>query len=138
MKVAPGIGISFFCVLLILALAACSPPESVNTIEATDLENRIEQGDTPLILDVRRPSEYAEGHVPGAVNIPRGDLEDRLAELGPDRDREIVVYCKSGMRAAMAERELVDAGFTNVLDLDGHMQGWEEAGLPVERPDAGD
>ncbi|HHQ14834.1 MAG TPA: rhodanese-like domain-containing protein [Chromatiales bacterium] len=138
MKVTARTVISFFCVLFVLVLAACSPPESVNTIKATDLQSRIEQGDTPLILDVRRPSEYAEGHVSGAVNIPRGDLEDRLAELGPDRGREIVVYCKSGMRAAMAEKELVEAGFTNVLDLDGHMQGWEEAGLPVEHPDAGD
>ncbi len=123
-----------FYVLCVLALAACSRPESVQVIDAADLQSRIQQGAAPLILDVRRPGEYAEGHVPGAVNIPRGDLDERLAELGSDHDREIVVYCKSGMRAAMAEKELVDAGFTNVLDLDGHMQGWEAAGLPVEHP----
>ena len=135
MKTPAGTFLSIFCLLLVVMLAACSPPDSVGTIKAADLERRIASGDAPLILDVRRPGEYAAGHVPGAINIPHSEIEARLDELGPARDREIVVYCKSGMRAAMAEKDLVEAGFRNLLDLDGHMQGWEEAGLPVELPD---
>jgi rhodanese-related sulfurtransferase len=85
-----------------------------------------------LILDVRTPEEYANGHVPGARNIPYDQLPDRLGELGDDRDRNVVVYCESGRRAGMAESALLAAGFTSLHHLEGDMKAWREAGRPTQ------
>lgn len=74
------------------------------------------------LVDVRTTSEFASGHLEGAVNVPVQDLERRLAELEP-RDRPIVLYCRSGNRSARAARVLRDAGFTAVHDL-GPMSAW--------------
>ncbi|MFT7689111.1 MAG: phage shock protein E [Candidatus Azotimanducaceae bacterium] len=86
----------------------------------------------PLLLDVRTPKEFAEGHVHGATNISHDQLEHRLAELGTDKSQEIVVYCRSGRRAAFAEGVLRGAGFTNLKHLEGDMLGWQKAGLKTE------
>ncbi|MGI6559688.1 MAG: FAD-dependent oxidoreductase [Limnochordia bacterium] len=70
-----------------------------------------------FVLDVREPSEYAKGHIPGAVNIPLGQLRERLGEL--PRDREMVVYCRVGMRSYIATRILMQRGFKSVFNLSG-------------------
>ena len=75
-----------------------------------------------LLLDVRTPSEFASAHVDRAVNIPVQELAGRLGELG-DKDRTIVVYCRSGGRSAQAKRLLSSAGFLGVHDL-GAMSRW--------------
>ena len=67
------------------------------------------------VVDVRTPAEYAERHVPGALNIPLNTLESRLRELGP-KDAPIVLYCRSGARSANAAAILERAGFTRVTD----------------------
>jgi len=85
----------------------------------------------PLLLDVRSREEFAEGHIPGAVNIPYDELPARLEELAGHRDDGIVVYCRTGRRATIAETTLVEAGFTDVRDLSGHMTEWREARRPV-------
>ena len=85
-----------------------------------------------LILDVRSQEEFAKGHVPNALLIPHDELESRVAELGSDSDRPVVVYCESGKRAGMAGEMLLKAGFTNVSHLEGDMRGWRESGRPTE------
>jgi phage shock protein E len=75
-----------------------------------------------LLLDVRTPAEFAQGHLPGARNIPVAELPDRLAELD-DPARDIVVYCRSGMRSARAAAVLRRAGHRAVHDL-GAMTNW--------------
>lgn len=85
-----------------------------------------------LVLDVRTPGEYGEGHVPNAVNIPHSELASRLSELNSSSDRPIVVYCKSGRRAGMAANVLQGAGYTDLHHLAGDMDGWKAAGLPTE------
>lgn len=84
-----------------------------------------------LILDVRTEAEFGSGHVPGAVNIPHGELASRLSEL-PSTDQPVVVYCRSGKRAGMASSVLLDAGYTNILHLEGDMNAWQASGLPTE------
>ena len=80
-----------------------------------------EQG--ALLLDVRTPEEFAEGHVEGARNIPVDEVASRIDEIeklaGGDRTRPIVVYCRSGRRAAKAKATLLEHGFTKVSNLGG-------------------
>lgn len=78
-----------------------------------------------VILDVRRLDEYEAGHVPGAIHIPHDEIPARLAELEPLKDRTIVVYCRSGKRAANALATLHEAGFSRLLHLTGDMPAWE-------------
>ncbi len=128
-----------FCVLgvLVVPAIACGPsngasPAGVKSMPAADLAGRLEAGNTPLVLDVRTPGEFADGHIPSAVNIPHDELAARLDELPSDRGAEIVVHCKSGRRAGVAEAVLVEAGYTNLSDLEGHWLGWVEADRPRE------
>jgi rhodanese-related sulfurtransferase len=121
--------------LLALALHACALGGSP-AISRADLAQRIERGAAPLVLDVRSTSEYASGHVPGAVHIPFREVDTRHPELGAAKDEPIVVYCAHGPRAAWAARSLRNAGYTDVVYLEGHMSAWQEAGLPSERPAA--
>lgn len=102
------------------------------TIGADELISRIEAGTAPTILDVRTPEEFAEGHIQGAINIPYTELEERYSELEMEGLEELVVYCRSGRRAAIAEAALAELGFTNVRDLDGHIAAWKEADRPLE------
>ena len=123
-------------VLLLLASAwlfACAEAESrITPISPEALLSAPPAG--ALILDVRRPDEYGTSHVPGAINVPHDQVEARIAELGEDRDRTIVVYCESGRRAGMAGDVLLAAGFSDVRHLEGDMSGWREAGRPTAQP----
>lgn len=113
----------------VLALAsACSGPASTPAISVDELAARIAAGDAPLVVDVRTPEEFSAGHVPGALNIPYEQLAGRIGELGVEhRDREIVVYCESGRRAAEAESALRRAGFRGLRHLEGDMIAWRGA-----------
>ena len=116
----------------LLALPGCSAEAGAGDITQEELLARIDDGSAPLVLDVRTPAEYAAGHVPGAVNIPHGDVAARIAEIEAHRGDEVVVYCKSGRRAGMASEALESAGFTGVRHLTGDMDGWLAAGLRTE------
>ncbi|MDH4234717.1 MAG: rhodanese-like domain-containing protein, partial [Gallionella sp.] len=94
----------------------------------------IKTNHTHLILDVRSPQEYAEGHIPGAVNISFDQLSSRLAEIGSYKDKDVVLYCKSGRRAGIAANTLQAAGFSKLLHLDGDMNAWLSKGdLPIKK-----
>jgi sulfur-carrier protein adenylyltransferase/sulfurtransferase len=97
------------------------------------LAARLRTEDRPVLLDVREPDETAEGHLPGALLIPRGNLE-----LGIERvvshDREIVVYCASGVRSVLAARTLLELGYPKVSSLAGGFGRWSDLGLPRVRP----
>jgi phage shock protein E len=72
------------------------------------------------LLDVRTPEEFAAGHLPGARNLPYDQVRSRVAELGPDRDARIVVYCRSGRRSGLARDALRELGFRQVLNGGGY------------------
>ncbi len=82
-----------------------------------------------LMLDVREAGEWEQVHIPGAVHIPLGRLEERAGELR--RNREIVVVCRSGGRSAMGRDILKKAGFTKVTSMAGGMNDWKAAGYPT-------
>jgi phage shock protein E len=127
--------------LLAVVLAACTPPADDSkrgagpkSISAEELAEQIQLSQAPLILDVRSEKEYAKGHIPGALNIPHGELPDRLSEIDVAKTEKIIVHCLSGYRARIAEKILIEAGYSNVRDLDGQMKGWQRAGYPIEKP----
>lgn len=68
------------------------------------------------VVDVRTPQEFAQGHVPGAINIPFDQVGARVAEIG-DPAKPVVLYCRSGRRSAIAARTLIDLGFTQIADM---------------------
>ena len=122
--------------LLVLAstLAFAAQADERATIKPQALGERLAWGDQALvILDVRTPAEYAEGHVPGALNIPHTDLAARIMELDRAHASDIVVYCRSGTRAAQALTVLEAAGFKRLLHLQGDYQRWSAENRPVIR-----
>jgi len=119
------------------AAPTAGAPRSVAAVDQATLLARLAGQDAGLVvLDVRTAEEYAAGHVPGARNIAHELLPARLAELADARDRDIVVYCRSGRRSAIALDTLRAAGFTRVAQLEGDYLAWEAAQRPVERPAA--
>jgi rhodanese-related sulfurtransferase len=113
------------------AAASASPP----LISPQALLERQAKGDSSLfVLDVRTPQEFSAGHVPGAVNIPYDEVASHLAEIPKDKD--VVLYCKSGRRAGLAAEVLEANGYTKLEHLQGDMQAWLQDGRPVEGGDA--
>jgi molybdopterin/thiamine biosynthesis adenylyltransferase/rhodanese-related sulfurtransferase len=92
------------------------------------------RSDEPAFLDVRERDEWEEGHIPGAVWIPRGNLEGRVEQALPDRDRPIVVYCAGGSRSAFATQTLEQLGYTSVVNLAGGFTDWKRNGFPTQLP----
>ncbi|WP_199609494.1 rhodanese-like domain-containing protein [Flocculibacter collagenilyticus] len=90
--------------------------------------------DDIVILDVRTAKEFAEGHVPNAINISHDELPLNLSQLKTLQDKTIVVYCRSGRRAGIAEDILSEQGFNHIQHLAGDMKGWRAAKLPIEKP----
>lgn len=106
----------------------------VTDILPTELMQRIKTKHAGLILDVRTPEEYAEGHIPGAINIPHDQLGSRHQEIATYKDKDIVLYCKSGRRVGIAADVLQAAGFNKLLHLAGDMGGWRMNGnLPIKK-----
>lgn len=89
-------------------------------IDAAEARRLVEGG--AVLVDVRTPAEFADGHLPGAISVPVQDLDRRIEDLGP-KDRPIVLYCRSGVRSGRAARILTDAGYASVHDL-GPMGRW--------------
>ncbi|MGK7931655.1 MAG: rhodanese-like domain-containing protein [Microcystaceae cyanobacterium] len=73
-----------------------------------------------ILIDVRTPEEFAAGHIDGAVNIPYDQISERISEITEDKTRVIVLYCRSGGRATIAEKNLRSTGFTNILNAGGY------------------
>lgn len=107
----------------------------VRTIGMEDYRKLVENPGTALIIDVREPEEYAAGHVPGAINIPRGVIDSQIwnhvgsAEKA-DRQRPIVLQCQAGKRATLAAQTLGELGFTQTSAVIMNLDDWEKTGHP--------
>lgn len=108
-------------------------PEGYENVSAEHVFQHWQQGEKSnipfVIIDVRTPEEYAEGHIKGAVLIPVQELEQRMAEV--PRDRQVYVYCRSGRRSAKAAAMLAKHGFDRVENMVGGIEAWKAAGYPV-------
>lgn len=106
--------------------------QQITEIDTTAAQARLA---TSLILDVREPAEYAAGHLPGAVNIPRGVLEFQIGAhpaFQGQQQAEIVVYCQSGGRSALATHTLNTLGYAGAVSMAGGFKAWAENGLAVD------
>ena len=100
----------------------------VSTLQATQMINR----EDALVLDVREPTEFDNGHMLGAKNMPLGNVEARIGELQKHKAKPVIVLCGAqGTRAAKAASILREKGFANVYNLSGGFPAWQQAGLPV-------
>ncbi len=90
-----------------------------------------------LLLDVREADEFASGHLPGAVHISRGLLEFKLSGTPAltARDLKVVLYCKTGGRAALAAAAMKDMGYLDVVSIAGGIDAWAATGKPVVKPE---
>jgi adenylyltransferase/sulfurtransferase len=103
----------------------------ISEIDATSARERIESGE-PVVVDVREQDEWDEGHIPGAIHVPRGYLESRIERLAPDTGRPVVLYCSAGNRSAFAAKTLADLGYEDVASLAGGFTDWKRNGFPVQ------
>jgi rhodanese-related sulfurtransferase len=100
---------------------------NISTTEAVMLMSR----NKPLVLDVRDAAEFAAGHIQGARHIPLAELANRLAEIEKFKNKPVLVHCQKGMRAKTACTILKSHGFTQLHQLQGGLDAWVEAKMPV-------
>jgi phage shock protein E len=118
-----------YALVLLLGLSPLAAQANRPAVAPAAVAELAARADAPLVLDVRTPEEFAAGHVPGAILIPHDQLSARLGEL--DRSRWVLVYCKSGRRAGIAEELLVKEGF-EVRQIEGSWLRWTAEGRPAE------
>jgi sulfur-carrier protein adenylyltransferase/sulfurtransferase len=110
--------------------------KEVDPSEVRELQSR--NGDAPeelVIVDVREQGEWDQGHIPGALHVPRSYLESRFEGIEPDRSKRIVLYCASGQRSALAANTLEEQlGYENVASMNGGFTLWKDRGYPFEQP----
>ena len=119
----------------LLAFASVSGADGpAATIAPAQLVQQMDKKDPNLVLlDVRTAEEFAAGHIPGAINIPHDQLPNRLAEIAGAKSKEVVVYCRSGRRSAIAQETLNAQGFKDVKHLEGDMLKWQEEKRPTTK-----
>ncbi len=118
-------------VLLIVACSCVKQQEGVSLVDSNKFETQMKEP-TSQIVDVRTAGEFASGHIANAVNfdVTSDDFEEQIATL--DKEKPVMVYCKSGGRSARAAGVLKDNGFKQVYDLDGGIMGWKASNKSVE------
>lgn len=120
---------------LIILLSVCtffSLAEQTATISQQSLLSLMAApSNKTIILDVRTPEEFAQGHIAGAINISHEQINANLSKIIDFKDQTVVVHCRSGRRALSAENDLRAAGFTKLRHLEGDMNGWQDANLPL-------
>jgi len=108
--------------------------EEVEEVSSSLAQELLTSAESPLLVDVREPDEWEEGHIPGAIHVPRGWLEARIEGLVPDKSRPLLVYCSGGSRSAFAAKALGEMGYEDVVNLAGGFTDWKRNGFEVTIP----
>jgi len=108
--------------------------EEIEEISSSAAQNLRTSSEPPLFVDVREPDEWEEGHIPDAVYVTRGRLEQQIEGLVPDKTRSLVVYCSAGSRSAFAAKSLEELGYQDVVNLAGGFTDWKRNGFEVAMP----
>ncbi|WP_232695489.1 rhodanese-like domain-containing protein [Brevibacillus daliensis] len=101
------------------------PVKGLNTVSAEEFKEKMSQRGKVVLIDVRQPDEYKSGYIAPAINIPVGQIQSRLNEI--NKNKEVLLYCKSGMRSKLAAKILKKNGYTNLVQLRRGVTGWRWA-----------
>jgi len=105
----------------------------VKETNVADMKRRMDAGEKIVLVDVREESEWAQGHLPGAMHLGKGIIERDIEQRVPETNAKIVLYCGGGFRSALTADNLQKMGYTNVESMDGGWKGWIGAGLPTQK-----
>jgi molybdopterin/thiamine biosynthesis adenylyltransferase/rhodanese-related sulfurtransferase len=106
----------------------------ITEISAQEAAARVAEQPGPVLIDVRERDEYEQGFIPGALHIPRGNLESRIDNAVGDRSRPVIIYCAAGNRSAYAAKTLAELGFQDVVSLRGGFADWKQNGHEWKLP----
>jgi len=104
----------------------------VKETNVADVKKRMDAGEKFILVDVREESEWANGHLPGAIHLGKGIIERDIEAKVPDAGAKLILYCGGGFRSALAADNLQKMGYSNVESMDGGWKGWLAAGLPTQ------
>jgi rhodanese-related sulfurtransferase len=107
--------------------------KKIKETNVADVKRRIDAGEKVLLVDVREDNEWANGHIPDAVNLGRGIIERDIEQQVPDTGAKMILYCGGGFRSALVADNLQKMGYHNVESMDGGWKGWVGAGLPTAK-----
>lgn len=111
-------------VVIGLAMSFMSRGDSKGLVSHEDLQQKLTDKAPIVLLDVRTQEEFDNGHIPGALLLPYDEIDQKALQLLPEKEREIIIYCRSGRRSAIAKDSLEALGYTNVKDFGG-MNRWQ-------------
>src|SRR6476620_2221587 len=98
--------------------------QHVREVSVDDVKAKLDRGEQFVLVDVREESEWAKGHLPGAIHLGKGIIERDIETKVPDANQEIILYCGGGYRSALAAENLQKMGYRNVKSMDGGWRGW--------------
>ena len=105
----------------------------VRECNVQEVKKRLDAGEKFYLVDTREESEWARGHLPGAIHLSKGIVERDIEQKIPDKNAPVVLYCGGGFRSALAGDNIQKMGYTNVISMDGGWRGWTEAGFPTAK-----
>ncbi|HTZ31874.1 MAG TPA: rhodanese-like domain-containing protein [Methylomirabilota bacterium] len=105
----------------------------VKETNVPDVKRRMDAGEKMIVVDVREESEWANGHLPGAIHLGKGIIERDIEARVPDVSTKLILYCGGGFRSALSADNLQKMGYTNVESMDGGWKGWVAAGYATQK-----
>jgi thioredoxin 1 len=122
-----------FLVVLMTLVSFLGHAQTVKKLDAQNFELKMKESNQPILIDVRTPGEYAQGHLANAVliDVNSSDFKSRVSKL--DKSKPVFVYCKAGSRSSSAAGVLTDLGFKEIYDLNGGITSWQKANKPIEK-----
>jgi len=105
----------------------------VKETNVADVKRRMDAGEKFTLVDVREESEWANGHVTGAIYLGKGIIERDIEQRIPSTDTKVILYCGGGFRSALVADNLQKMGYSNVESMDGGWKGWVAAGYPTKK-----
>ena len=106
-------------ILILSSSCIFSKGEGYKRISMDEAKTLMEKEEGYILLDVRTKGEYESGYIPGAINIPLSDIDEKIISFLPDKSQMILVYCRSGNRSREASDKLSKLGYTNILEIGG-------------------
>ncbi|AZN38719.1 rhodanese-like domain-containing protein [Paenibacillus albus] len=117
-----AINLLFIVLIVWFAYTRFGPTKGLRTLKDAEFRSKLETVPDALLIDVREPAEFNSGAIPGALNIPLSQLGQRIGEI--PKERELLLYCRSGMRSKTAARMLSRGGYRHINHLQGGISAW--------------